>query len=390
MIQALRRYKLDEGADGAGVSCDEHGIALAGTPLLTRTAEGFEPRSLDELETLVGSAYHTPRDAAAIWRGLSVAARALSSGDVALAKVATLHLRLESLDEAGARRLAKASSKFASYNPDQPRDWHGRWSDGNSFQPSNALRGSDSSRQSAHVISSGPDEGLASGQLAAPAEPQSRSTNHTPTGSPTTPERSLPQRPNQVRIDNPTFHAPNVAPDDVPSVVREFIASGLASQIWWRGEGDGRELSGDVQRRGDDVTVEDARWGEDEAHSGVRVVPTVTNPAPPSQIPFYFHTHSDAPSLSGVSVYPGPSKKDVDNSRNYHIWQVVMDKDGYVYVINPQGGFVRSDGSVVPYEQAVRVRMIRVAGEAQESYPSLEDQRNAYGHVRNVRRTHGN
>jgi hypothetical protein len=63
-----------------------------------------------------------------------------------------------------------------------------------------------------------------------------------------------------------------------------------------------------------------------------------------------------------------------------------LDKDGFVYVINPQGGLVRADGSVLPYEQAVKVRMIRVIGEPEESYPNLEDHKNSFGHVRDVRR----
>jgi hypothetical protein len=41
--------------------------------------------------------------------------------------IATLHLRLPELDAAGAARVAAVDAVLAKYSPDQPRDWHGRW-----------------------------------------------------------------------------------------------------------------------------------------------------------------------------------------------------------------------------------------------------------------------
>jgi hypothetical protein len=131
---------------------------------------------------------------------------------------------------------------------------------------------------------------------------------------------TAPLMPNNVHIDNPRFQSADADTGNVPSVVREFVASGLASQIWRRGEGDGREISGNVRREGDSFAVEDARWGI-EASSGVRIPLTADKtPVPTSEIPFYFHTHSDVSDVGAGEVYPGPSKVDVKNSHDHGIW----------------------------------------------------------------------
>jgi hypothetical protein len=44
------RYRLTEKPDSAGLSCDEGGLTLAGVHLLRRTAVGFEPRSVYEID----------------------------------------------------------------------------------------------------------------------------------------------------------------------------------------------------------------------------------------------------------------------------------------------------------------------------------------------------
>jgi hypothetical protein len=81
-------------------------------------------------------------DVAALSRGLKVAATALNDGDLGRAMVATLHLRMTNLDTAGAKRIADADAVRAKYDPNQPRDWHGRWTtEGDAVTPSGAPSG---------------------------------------------------------------------------------------------------------------------------------------------------------------------------------------------------------------------------------------------------------
>ena len=84
-----------------------------------------------EIDVLTKAGYGAAFDTDKLIRGLSVASQALNDGDLGRAMIATLHLRLPELDAAGAARLAAVDAVLAKYSPDQPRDWHGRWtSDG--------------------------------------------------------------------------------------------------------------------------------------------------------------------------------------------------------------------------------------------------------------------
>ena len=127
MFLAHRQFRLARRSDGAGLSCDADGVALGGVQLLGRTGAGFQPRSIAEIDILMKAGYGAAFDMQALERGLAVAARALNDGDIGRAMVATLHLRLPVLDRDGAVRLAAVDAALAKYSPDQPRDWHGRW-----------------------------------------------------------------------------------------------------------------------------------------------------------------------------------------------------------------------------------------------------------------------
>ena len=50
MVELVRRFQLDQ--IGQGLSCDERGLALAGIPLMRKTASGFEARPTSELTAL--------------------------------------------------------------------------------------------------------------------------------------------------------------------------------------------------------------------------------------------------------------------------------------------------------------------------------------------------
>ena len=131
MFLALRPFRLARGPDKAGLRCDAEGVSLGGVQLLRKTVVGFAPRSTLEIDVLTKAGYGAAFDTGKLARGLEVASRALNEGDLGRAMVATLHLRLPELGAAGAERLAAVDAVLAKYSPDQPRDWHGRWtSDG--------------------------------------------------------------------------------------------------------------------------------------------------------------------------------------------------------------------------------------------------------------------
>jgi hypothetical protein len=127
LFLALRPFRLARGPDKAGLRCDADGVSLGGVQLLRKSDTGFAPRSALEIDVLTKAGYGAAFDAEKVARGLAVASRALNDGDLGRAMVATLHLRLPELDAVGASRLAAVDAVLAKYSPDQPRDWHGRW-----------------------------------------------------------------------------------------------------------------------------------------------------------------------------------------------------------------------------------------------------------------------
>lgn len=60
---------------------------------------------------------------------LAAIAQALNSGDFTAAIIAAVHTRTPELSPEAALRLAKADEELTKYNfnPDELRDWHGRW-----------------------------------------------------------------------------------------------------------------------------------------------------------------------------------------------------------------------------------------------------------------------
>jgi hypothetical protein len=125
-----QRFRLANEPGSLGLSCRETGLALAGVPLLRMTAGGFTPRSADEIDVLMKGAYGRDVDVVALSPRLGVVAQALNRGDHGRAMVAALHLRLPELSWDSAVRIARADNALAKYNPNKPRDWHGRWTDG--------------------------------------------------------------------------------------------------------------------------------------------------------------------------------------------------------------------------------------------------------------------
>jgi hypothetical protein len=110
-------------------------LSLAGVPLLRRTRAGFVPRPTSEITPLLKAAYG--EDPTALQSRLGVIAQALNSGDFATAMIIAVHTRTPELSPEAATRLAKAAAELIkyNYNPDEPRDWHGRWTRDGSPDP---------------------------------------------------------------------------------------------------------------------------------------------------------------------------------------------------------------------------------------------------------------
>jgi hypothetical protein len=130
-----RTFGLSNEPGTLGLSCNKQGLALAGVPLLLHAAHGFAPRSPAEIARLLSAAYDIEADVTSVIAGLGVVAKALNGGDTVRAMIAAAQLKLPALDWDGAVRIARAEEALQKYSPNQPRDWHGRWTTGGAGGP---------------------------------------------------------------------------------------------------------------------------------------------------------------------------------------------------------------------------------------------------------------
>jgi hypothetical protein len=123
----VRMFRLSSELGQHGLSCTPDGVALAGVPLLRKTQAGFVPRSSNEIASLLKTAYgDRPM---ALPSRLDVIAQALNRGDFASAMIAAVHTQTPDLTAEAAARLAQSDRELTKYdyNPEESRDWHGRW-----------------------------------------------------------------------------------------------------------------------------------------------------------------------------------------------------------------------------------------------------------------------
>lgn len=125
----IAKYRLAK-RGGHGLACDQDGLTLGPAPLVL-AAQGrtgspvfhaVSPCWLAEVLTIAYGPGFNPEVAYRAEK-LEVIARALTEGQLTEATIGALHLHLPELDVQAFERLAL----IAKYNPDQPRDWHGRW-----------------------------------------------------------------------------------------------------------------------------------------------------------------------------------------------------------------------------------------------------------------------
>jgi hypothetical protein len=120
---------------GDGLCCDTRGVGLGPVALVEAAAANgrrvYRVRPAEEVARALALAYapFMSDDLARRLSGLDVAARALETGDMAKAAVATVLLTLPPLSPEAMAKLARDPT-LKKYSPDQPRDDRGRWTDG--------------------------------------------------------------------------------------------------------------------------------------------------------------------------------------------------------------------------------------------------------------------
>jgi hypothetical protein len=165
-------HRLTNEPGGLGLSCTPAGLSLAGVPLFQKTHSGFAPRPAPEIASLIRAAFGADGDPTRLESSLGVIARALNGGDLARAGIAAVLTRTPELSREGAARLAKADGAFTKYDPDEPRDWHGRWTTGGAAGPAGQAAPAENGAGARSADAKDPrvaDSGPAGGGHASPA-----------------------------------------------------------------------------------------------------------------------------------------------------------------------------------------------------------------------------
>jgi hypothetical protein len=118
----VRVIRLAENPQEDGLWCGSNGLSLAGRPLVQEDESGFRPRPFAELQTTLDEVYGpAPRlDAKDFLPGLSAVARSLNKGDLPLAMISSVMLKLPDIPAA----------RINKYSDEEDRDAHGRWTQG--------------------------------------------------------------------------------------------------------------------------------------------------------------------------------------------------------------------------------------------------------------------
>lgn len=118
---------------GEGLYGGRGGLFLGPSALIGKFAGMYRCRGSDEVAELVTAAYGTRGAAAQLVSRLPLIREALQAGDLCRAMILAVHARIGPLSPAGIAKLASAEAlaKY-NFNPDEPRGWHGRWTDSGS------------------------------------------------------------------------------------------------------------------------------------------------------------------------------------------------------------------------------------------------------------------
>lgn len=140
-MQQPLMFKLDQNPRGRGLRCDSDGLFLGHEALLCRDAHGdFEARPVGELHEVLGRTYGDEASWESRIRSVMLVAAALNKGDMARAMMTAVLMRLP--DPGGPIRIVEVDSVLAKagFNPDEPRDEHGRWTSGASNTSTGSVR----------------------------------------------------------------------------------------------------------------------------------------------------------------------------------------------------------------------------------------------------------
>jgi hypothetical protein len=102
---------------------------------LRKTALGFASRPKAEIGALMKAAYGDAFGEADLSPRLAVVAEALNKGDLGRARIAAVQMRLPDLSWDQAIRVARTEESLTKYDPNEPRDRRGRWTNANSGAP---------------------------------------------------------------------------------------------------------------------------------------------------------------------------------------------------------------------------------------------------------------
>jgi len=109
-----------------GAYCGTEGLYLGPFALIECCNGTFKLRSQAKIEAVLAVAYGPDLEHAGLVAGLRKIAAQLQRGELAQAMISALLLKLGGLPEETAARLDEVLLR-ANFNPNQPRDWHGRW-----------------------------------------------------------------------------------------------------------------------------------------------------------------------------------------------------------------------------------------------------------------------
>lgn len=168
----IREFRLSPPGSGRGVSWDANGAFFGTTPLLKQSSgkDRWEPRDCNDLSEQIGKQFGLPIDFSSKAGGLKAISNALNDGNVARAQIAAVLLGIPDapalskgspsrsemikfirdlhwsgmikwdqakFDSSSQSNSADAKSQKtkgalakAGYNPNEPRDGRGRWTDG--------------------------------------------------------------------------------------------------------------------------------------------------------------------------------------------------------------------------------------------------------------------
>ncbi len=128
IFESMRRLH-DRGPACRGLVIDEEGVALGpDCTLVRRTPQGYQRINDDEIAWLACEAFDGDIRLRRLPIILTGIAESLNANDLVKAQLLGLEIPLDELDDARLRRLALVSVHLRKdYDPNQPRDDHGRW-----------------------------------------------------------------------------------------------------------------------------------------------------------------------------------------------------------------------------------------------------------------------